>query len=386
MFQKISFQFRLTTGEHYQMYERQNKTFLSVLQKFVVEKCPKNLKIKKAITSGLPVKMNETLLENNINEGSIVLIVVEVFNLSNINNINKININKSLQPKLSSSFSQNNIFKLNQNNSLIRNRNHGKINLNIYNINISPPRNPRNNIYNKLNTIPNDISFQNSVNSNLTQLSEILEQNQLLLKCKNFLINECKIPKEIFDEEGDCIDNDWRVNKKSGPPGYLKDYFPPLGWIGIGLKVSGLYDNGDDNWLSSDNKIGEWYIAYHPIKTIDSIMGILKNGFRRGPFQDYKNIKNINPLTNVLYPKCNEGVYFIPDINEAKIYTEIFEYLGNKFRIAFMCRINPYAVRIANIETDKESWVVNGDLLNDPVGIKRDKEVRPYRIIMFIEN
>ena len=51
-----------------------------------------------------------------------------------------------------------------------------------------------------------------------------------------------------------------------------------------------------------------------------------------------------------------------------------------------MCRINPYAVRIANIETDKESWVVNGDLLNDPVGIKRDKEVRPYRIIMFIEN
>ena len=60
MFQKISFQFRLTTGEHYQMYERQNKTFLSVLQKFVVEKCPKNLEIKKAITSGLAVKMNET--------------------------------------------------------------------------------------------------------------------------------------------------------------------------------------------------------------------------------------------------------------------------------------------------------------------------------------
>ena len=50
-----------------------------------------------------------------------------------------------------------------------------------------------------------------------------------------------------------------------------------------------------------------------------------------------------------------------------------------------MCRINPYAVRIAKLPNDVESWIVNGDELNDPYGRRRDNEVRPYRILFFIE-
>ena len=50
-----------------------------------------------------------------------------------------------------------------------------------------------------------------------------------------------------------------------------------------------------------------------------------------------------------------------------------------------MCRINPYAVRIAKNGSNIESWIVNGDELNDPLGRKKDNEVRPYKIIFFIE-
>ena len=349
----ISFQFKFTTGQSYEMYENQNKIFLSVLQNFVVNVCPKNVKIKQALTSGAKVKMLKTLLENKIVNGSVVMIVVEVFNLSNYTK-KGFTIYPEIQEKPVYQNSQKN--------------------LNIFN----PIMNYNNNI-NKVNTFPNNNNF-------LNPLSEIIKQNEILIKCKNFLMNRCNIPKEMLDEDGDCVDNDWRVGKKNGPPEYLKEYSPPLGWIGIGLKVSGLYDNGDNTWLSSVTQKGEWYIAYHPIKTIDSIIGILNNGFRRGVFQNYKNAYNINPLTNALYHKCGEGVYFIPDINETKKYTKVIDYLGNKFRIAFMCRINPYAVRIANIGKNKESWIVNGDLLNDPFGMKRDKEVRPYRIILFMEN
>ena len=331
----ISFKFQFTTGQQFQINALKNEKFLKVLQKFVITECPKNIQIKKAITNGDKVKMNQTLTENKIDNGSIVLIVVEVFNLVNYTKTD----------------SKNKFLNLNSQQNL---------------------------------NLPQNMAFYN--NYNLSPMSDISNQNEILFKCMNFLINKCKIPKEMFDEKWNCIDNNWKVGKKIGPPEYLKDYYPPLGWIGIGLKVLNLYDNGDNTWLSSVNQKGEWLIAYHPIKNIDSIIGILNNGFRRGPFQKYKKFDNINPLTNALYNKCGEGAYFIPDINETKKYSNIFEYLGNKFRIALMCRINPYAVRIANIRNNKESWIVNGDLLNDPFGIKRDKEVRPYKIILFMEN
>ena len=51
-----------------------------------------------------------------------------------------------------------------------------------------------------------------------------------------------------------------------------------------------------------------------------------------------------------------------------------------------MCRINPYKVRIAKIRYNEESWIVNGDKLDDINGKIRDDEVRPYRILIKFEN
>ena len=51
-----------------------------------------------------------------------------------------------------------------------------------------------------------------------------------------------------------------------------------------------------------------------------------------------------------------------------------------------MCKLNPYKVRISKFGINDERWIVNGDKLDDPFGRKRDDEVRPYRILLFLES
>ena len=102
------------------------------------------------------------------------------------------------------------------------------------------------------------------------------------------------------------------------------------------IKSNYLYDNGNNTWIGTSNINGEWYIGYHGTKTMTSISGIVMNGFKRGDDQQCKNYVNINPLNNLIYPKCGEGVYFTPDINEAKTYTNTISYLGKIIEL-FSC-------------------------------------------------
>ena len=109
----------------------------------------------------------------------------------------------------------------------------------------------------------------------------------------------------MLDNAGDCTCG-WHVGSKNGPPDYLKSFIPPNGWTAIGLKVNNLFDDGDNTWLGTSNVVGEWYVGYHGVKTMNSINNILFNGFRRGPGQDFKNYNNLNPLTNNLYPQAEK--------------------------------------------------------------------------------
>ena len=146
-----------------------------------------------------------------------------------------------------------------------------------------------------------------------------------------------------------------------------------------------MYDNGNDVWLGTGNNNGEWYIGYHGVKSIKAIHNIIIDGFRRGDGQSHEYDININPLTNKQKQKCGVGVYFTNEIEEAKGYTNPIVYNGNKYRIVFMCRVNPYKVRITSLGGTKEYWIVEGDKLGDLFGIKRSDEVRPYRILMLKE-
>ena len=322
-----------TVGNHNELFETVYYRFISQLN-FVI------LKYNAILCDGRKIDMKQTLDENQIKTNSKVCIMVDTDNMKN---------------RLSKSYSHY-LFNINP-SILIKNNN---------NININ-----------------NSSHISKYISSKI--VNNIYVNNQSLQKGKDFLINGCKIPNEMFDPNGDCL-GDWQTNRKNGPLGYLKDYSPPLGWTGIGLKVLNLYDNGDNTWLGTTNANGQWYIAYHGIKTLNSINGILKFGFRRGPFQDFKNSQNCNPLTKQSYPLCGEGVYFIPNFTDATRNTNLIHYLGYSIRIIFMCRINPYKVRIAKIRYNEESWIVNGDKLDDINGKIRDDEVRPYRILIKFEN
>ena len=79
----------------------------------------------------------------------------------------------------------------------------------------------------------------------------------------------------------------------------------------------------------------------------------------------------------------------MPDIEEAKKFTSLFLYNGYNYRIVFMCRINPYKVRIADIDNNKEYWIVERDKLGDLNGIKTDiliDEIVWILIILITEN
>ena len=80
-------------------------------------------------------------------------------------------------------------------------------------------------------------------------------------------------------------------------------------------------------------------------------------------------------MTYYNYFNCGRGVYFTPEINEANSYTDIIKYNQYNLRIVFMCRINPYKVRIADKE-GAEYWLTNGGI----------DEVSPYRILFKFEN
>ena len=189
---------------------------------------------------------------------------------------------------------------------------------------------------------------------------------------KNKIKMKMMINDNIFDDRFDK-DNYWGQCPKRGPPGYLMDYDPPLGWTGLGIKVLNLYDNGDNSWLSNINIKGEWYIAYHAT-LLSNVRPIILNGFRAGAAQFRCNDININPLSNGEFPRCGKGVYLTPDIKVAE------KHLPHKLSCVLMCRVNPYKVRICQSYT--KYWIVSGDFLDDPNGKKYDNEIRIYRILI----
>jgi hypothetical protein len=201
----------------------------------------------------------------------------------------------------------------------------------------------------------------------------------------NSLLAGCQLTENMFDKKGDKINKyDWGKHKERGPPDNLQEYHPPIGYIGFGLIASRQYDDGDDTWLSCDNVDGEWYIGYHGTGSNDIIGKIINMGLVPGEYQDYSDEKNINQFSYENFPLCGRGVYLTPDVDEAE------EYSGRKkgillnnvqYDVIFMCRVNPFKVRIAD-KADPAYWVVGGDSQGNNQEYKISEECRPYRILL----
>ena len=171
---------------------------------------------------------------------------------------------------------------------------------------------------------------------------------------KTILLNGCKLNRIMLDDLGDNF-NKYGQNETRGG----KDYIPPLGWMGYGLRVLNRYDDGNNDWIDYDNNPNEWAVAYHG-------MGIGPNGDINNNNMQFKKSKDIFHNGK----EVGEGVYMAQDPNIMEQYSSEYELQGKKYKLGIMCRIMPKKIR--SPENGKEYWVINGT----------DNEVRPYRILI----
>ena len=340
--------------------------------------------------------MMNNIMSNSTNNNFNIFIINNSHNNMNNNMManNNNNINNNCNMMMNNMYNiNNNIMMNNMNNNMANNNfmnnNNQPVNTFLSNYSNSSNNSMNHQINNQINNIILGAWFNNNTNFHFMNISNnmIGNNNNFSDPDLDFLVYGCKISLDKLDPNLNCNFSTY-IPRDTGPKNYLKSYKIPTGWKGYGLNV--LIQYKDKDWLGHSNSPGEWYVGYHGTKTMGSVNGIIYQGFRRGNGQTHHNSINSNPLTNQRFPLCGIGVYFTPDIDEAKKYTESIEYNGYKYRVVFMCRINPYKARIHSDSSEplnslRDYFIVEGDELNDFQGNKRDDEVRPYRILLLRE-
>lgn len=139
-------------------------------------------------------------------------------------------------------------------------------------------------------------------------------------------------------------------------------------WIGIGLKVLGKYDDGNNKWLTKNS---EWAIAYHgvggklsPKQVEEKLKNKVKNGITQGHSQTKFKLDDIRHPGK----KVGNGVYLTPNLKFLDNFSGIILFNKRKYRVALMVK-----VKIDKIREPKDInyiWVLNKDY------------VRAYRILL----
>jgi hypothetical protein len=209
--------------------------------------------------------------------------------------------------------------------------------------------------FNDLNRDDFNNKYKNE--SNFRELKELKELHTQLMQDITFPLNN-------FDYRGNKV-NGWSMNEKRGN----KPYEPPVGWIGIGLKVLERYDCGCDNWIEKNSR-DEWCVAYHGITGPNDVSKhiinqIITRGFKEGRGQV------IQDDDDIFHPgqKVGTGIYFTPSIKTAEHYSTAINFGDEKYKTVLMVRVKPDKIRQS--AKNDYFWVVNGN----------DDEVRPYRIL-----
>ena len=201
--------------------------------------------------------------------------------------------------------------------------------------------------------------FKQKLNDNFEELKNLKEIHSELI------MGAFKISKKLLDPLGNR-ESGWDEGEKRGG----KEYYPPLGWKGFGLKVLGKYE--DNEWIGMKNTPGEWCVAYHGVGSQKSseevkkiVALIITSTFKQGEGQIYENKKDIYHEGK----KVGKGVYCTPKIEIAESFSGISEINGNKYRTVLMSRVKPDKIRSPKGQEDY--WIVNGTT----------DEIRHYRIL-----
>ena len=165
----------------------------------------------------------------------------------------------------------------------------------------------------------------------------------------------------IGNEKTDCLGNSLYFNSSFNNKRRNEIYYPPYGWIGIGLKVLGKFDN--DDWLNDKDESSQWANAYHPVSSLDSIPKIIDEGLKPGNSQDKENENDKRHQLE----KVGRGVYLYQDIKTAEEKAIIIPFNNKRYKFVFMARVLIEEIR------EPESvnyWILNKDF------------IRIYRVLM----
>ena len=184
--------------------------------------------------------------------------------------------------------------------------------------------------------------FSKQKNPELKTLTEFKEE------C---IFESIRLNKLMLDKRGNNKDNSyWGYDETRGG----ENYYPPVGWWRYGLKVVNEYDDGNNDWLSYDNRPGEWCISY-------SGLSINKNGIEK----QYQNEKDTKHDGNV-----GVGVFTSPKPELMEANTEMININGTNYKMGLMLRVNPSKIRIP--QSNNHIWVIEGI----------SEEIRPYGILL----
>lgn len=197
--------------------------------------------------------------------------------------------------------------------------------------------------------------------SDYLKLKEIKEIN------KNVIMEGCTLNEDIFDKRGNRIVWGTKMEYRGNKP-----YYPPVGWKGYGLKVENKYENND--WYGMNNGINEWCVAYHGIgsgaKSTQDIFNIKNNIIKEGLRAGWRNAHEKCDDKYHKFEKVGIGAYCTPKIEIAERYARTCEANGKKYKLVFMLRVKPDAIRGCNCNDAKDYYVV------------RNGDSRPYRLLV----
>ena len=203
--------------------------------------------------------------------------------------------------------------------------------------------------------------------SRLNDLDDVIEIE------KRVMIDEILLSPDVLDPKGDRYSG-WGVDEKRGG----EKYIPPIGWIGIGLKVLDKYEN--NNWLSYSGIDGEYSIAYYGlhnylndkdemVSDLNDVIVDIRKVISERSFQDENDMRHSGFL-GLFRKNCNGGVCLFQDPAYAENCAGIFRLNGIEYKILLMCRVNPKKIR-QPVKHNK-FWILN----------PTPDEIRPYRILL----
>ena len=203
-------------------------------------------------------------------------------------------------------------------------------------------------IKSKNRKIPIDyISLQLKLNSRIKPLID------KLIKVKDFLLKQCKFSSKDFDSRGDFIIPNLNLKTKRGN----EEYYPPYMWLGIGLNVSGKYEQ-DGQWLMKHDKDSKWtnaYLGFNQEKNND-IKEILHDlSFNNEKLEKYENEVDFKDERH-WKQRIKKGIYLNNKIENAEKNSGIINIDNKEFKVLFMVK-----VKIDEIcqKKNDDTWVLD---------------------------